>query len=67
MESRESLHACESALKIKCTIGKQLHDINFSNDLKCTGWYDMRINIIFNYIVPIAMHCFHLKKLTIRI
>ncbi|CAG2197252.1 unnamed protein product [Mytilus edulis] len=37
MESRESLHACGSDLKIKCTIGKQLHDINFTNDLSCTA------------------------------
>lgn len=50
MESRESLHACGSDLIIKCTIGKQLHDINFPNDLSCTGWYtfNIRTNFIFN-------------------
>ncbi|CAG2225067.1 unnamed protein product [Mytilus edulis] len=36
-KSRESLHACGSDLKIKCTIGKQEHDIKFPNDLKCTA------------------------------
>lgn len=37
VESRESLHSCGSDLELKCTIGKKLHNISFSNDLSCTA------------------------------
>ncbi|CAG2225071.1 unnamed protein product [Mytilus edulis] len=36
VKSRESLHSCGSDLEIECTIGQQLHTVNFPNDLRCT-------------------------------
>ncbi|CAG2228679.1 unnamed protein product [Mytilus edulis] len=58
MESRESLHACGSDLKIKCTIGKQLHDINFPNDLKCTALDEIKSTISVILIAGIVLGLF---------
>lgn len=56
-ESKESLHACGRDLVVKCTIGQQLHTVNFPNDLRCTELDESKstTTIIIATIVTVSL------------